>query len=63
MPEEMMCMAESAFIAIIVTVSMLCVLFSGVIVAWGCSRLRSKSSPTYADHQPPSRIFPVIGAI
>jgi len=41
--EEMMCIAESSFIAIIVTVSLLCILFSGVIVAWGCSKLRGNS--------------------
>jgi hypothetical protein len=29
LPYEMMCMAESSFIASLVTVSMLCVMFSG----------------------------------
>jgi len=47
-PEEMMCIAESSFIAIIVTVSLLCVLFSGIIVAWGCARLRANASKTAA---------------
>ena len=36
----MLCMAETTFVAVIVSVSLLCVLFSAVIVAWGCSRLR-----------------------
>lgn len=38
--DEMMCIAEGSFIAIIVTASLLCVLFSSIIVAWGCSKLR-----------------------
>ncbi|KFD57277.1 LOW QUALITY PROTEIN: hypothetical protein M513_01788, partial [Trichuris suis] len=39
-PEDMMCIAESAFIAVTVSVSLLCIIFSGIIVSWGLSKLR-----------------------
>jgi len=44
LPEDMLCIAEASFISIIVTVSLLCVLFSAVIVAWGCAKLRGGDS-------------------
>lgn len=46
LPEDMLCIAEASFISIIVTVSLLCVLFSAVIVAWGCAKLRGAEGVT-----------------
>jgi len=56
LPDEMMCIAESSFIAVIVTVSLLCVLFSGIIVTWACQRAKSAARKT-------SQLSPVMGAI
>lgn len=45
--QDLLCIAENAFIAVIVTFSFLCVLFSGVIVTWGCAKLRDSTPQAY----------------
>ncbi|KRZ56814.1 hypothetical protein T02_11883 [Trichinella nativa] len=49
-PEDMMCIAESAFIAVTVSVSLLCVIFSGIIVSWGVSKLRKPAKKLQQDY-------------
>ena len=43
---EIVCIAESSFIAVVVTISMLCVLFSSVIVTWACRGRKDKAQQT-----------------
>uniref|UniRef100_A0A5S6QZU1 Apple domain-containing protein n=1 Tax=Trichuris muris TaxID=70415 RepID=A0A5S6QZU1_TRIMR len=49
-PEDMMCIAESAFIAVTVSVSLLCIIFSGIIVSWGLSKLRKPRKKPLSDY-------------